>query len=150
MISFNGNPPIHDLLHVGWYMRETDAREVIASHGEEPVNTLMKSWADSKERWLFYWNGEPFCAAGVVRIDQEVGTPWMLATNGWNDVPKKLLWRVSKYLMTSWLKYFPILTNYVDVRNDVSVSWLTRLGATFDEAVPYGHQQMPFTRFEIR
>ena len=151
MLTFSTAPPLKDLQYIGWFMREADARELFASNGEQPVVTVLESWGRSSAPYLFYWNGVPVFVTGCVPIpDSEIGIPWMVATDVWdNDIPKKTLWKLSTHFIKRWLTEHTYLMNYLDCRNSVAREWLHRLGATEAAIEKHGYLDLPFIRFEI-
>lgn len=149
-LSYSRTPPRADINHVGWFMRIPDAQEVFAASGDSPVVALHESWAASINPYLFYWDNKPTWCCGVAPLAESIGSPWMLATDTWEYVPKKLLWRLSRHFIDNWLKEYSLLTNYVDARNGVARDWLSKLGASEEEIVPYGYLRRPFIRFEIK
>jgi len=150
LLTYSKNPKRDDINHVGWFMREADQKELFAAEGEAPVEILHKSWAQSSDPYLFYWNNVPTFVCGCVKGPEGLGIPWMVATDHWEEIPNKKLWKLSCMFIERWLSDHNLLTNLVDSRNGRARDWLKRLGATEEEILPYGPLKLPFIRFEIK
>lgn len=150
-LTWRRDPPHADLKHIGWHLRHEDARELFASNGESPVQTVIESWVASEptERLVFYWKKEPTWVCGIVKIDDKTACPWMVATPTWETIPKKVRWELSKWFIDHWLQSYERLVNHIDARNGTSRTWLGRLGAEETELVKIGPFDTPFFKFEI-
>lgn len=133
-------------------MRDADRAEIVASHGPDTLATLARAVRlsthaltvrDADERLL--------CIMGVAPISliEGIGSPWMLGTNTLGDWPRTLARDARRYI-GEVARVYPVLENYVDVRNTASVTLLAWLGFSFDAPRPYGVAGLPFMRFEMR
>lgn len=147
-IEVTTQPSDFEVRKLGLLMREADKREVFASSGEDPITALEASVEASDQVWMFFGDGEPLCISGVAPITESIGAPWLLCTDKIHEVEKKTFWMCSKELMNVFQEHYHVLTNYVDVRNEVAARWLQGLGFEEKETIPYGHSRLPFTRFE--
>ncbi len=85
--------------------------------------------------------------AGAFENTVDIGVPWMLGTN--------LMLRAARELIVEaprWIEFmnavYPVLSNFVDERNDTAIRWLTKMGFEFpytdDFVTPEG---VTFRRF---
>lgn len=132
-------------------MRKDDAQEIWASHHSTPAKAMAYSIEktifcltvkiDNKPAVMFGVNGETVLGnSGIV---------WMLATDDIKKIGFRFV-RHSKMFLDIMMEYYPYLYNYVDVRNITSMAWLKRIGATFEDAKPFGIEQKPFCYFYFR
>lgn len=142
-----------DILYIAQNMRAADLGELRASHGDEcdVLALLRRSVGQSSlaVTTVDACTGEPVAifGAGPLSLLSDIGVPWMLGTERMFDFPRELLADGRRWV-GAMLQDFSELANYVDVRNDLSVRWLKRLGFSFSEPVPYGIKGMSFYRFE--
>lgn len=134
------------------FMRDADREEVIASHGPDVQDTLDRAVAASTHCLTVLNDGGGLaCIMGVAPISMACGhgAPWMLGTSALDTLPRTLT-RVSRRYFDEVAQVYPVLENYVDVRNTASIKLLTWLGFSFDAPQPYGVAGLPFMRFEMR
>ena len=78
-----------------------------------------------------------------------VGAPWMVGSDEMLN-HKTFLLRQCKRYIHGFLDTYPVLTNYVDCRNIVSIQWLAWVGFAMCEVEPFhGAQRLPFIRFQL-
>lgn len=133
-------------------MRPADRAEVIASHGRDVRRTLERSIGMSTHCCSMHGlDGALWCITGVAPVTMVagIGSPWMLGTTELDAHPRPLARGVRWYL-GEVAQVYPVLENYVDVRNTASIKLLKWLGCSFDEPRPYGVMGLPFMRFEVR
>lgn len=135
-------------------LRPTDRDELHASNGPhvDLHNVVRHALHISHHRWAVEINGELAALGGVadVSILNGVGSLWMLGSVVLSHYPRVLM-RIGKRYRDTALGHYEHLVNYVDARNTGSIKWLKKLG--FDvhlEPTPYGPQNMPFHKFELR
>lgn len=133
------------------HLREADRLEVEAASGLDPLAELQRSLAMSVEAWTGTVDGAPACIFGVglLSLLGGEGSPWLLGS----DLVTRhsvAFARRNKAMVRGWSKAFPVLRNFVDVRNVVSVRWLRWLGFKLLPPVPYGVARLPFHPFEMR
>jgi len=73
----------------------------------------------------------------------------MLGTDGISSVPNAFGLATRNVIEDLWEK-FPVLYNYVDVRNKASIKWLQFHGAVFSDPAPYGPGKLPFRYFQLK
>lgn len=148
MLTYATEPTHKDLMQLAQKMRVCDQQEVFAATGESGAVVLIESWKISELAYLLYWNDVPWGACGVAPLTQTIATPWLLCSDHVEEVPNKIFWQLSRAFIEMWHQRYHMLTNYIDVRNTTSRSWLKRLGFEECEEIPYGYSQLPFIRFE--
>ena len=131
-------------------MRLRDVAEVEAATGLDPEDALGGSLMSSAAAWsIVDSKGKPFCMFGVSQwtIMPDTGAPWCLATDDWNK-HRKFILRNTKPHVEDMSRMFPILMNFVDVRNLDSIRWLSWAGFKFTACEPhFGPAPLPFLRF---
>ncbi|WP_339084245.1 phage protein Gp13 family protein [Hyphomicrobium sp. ghe19] len=130
-------------------MREADRLEVHAASGKTPGQALAFSLRKSSVAWTWLVDGRPEAMFGVgdLNILAGVGAPWLLGTDVVLAHQMEFL-RRSREWRNQLLQRYSTLTNFVDVRNEVSVRWLRWLGFKLSEPITYrGHD---FYVFELR
>lgn len=128
-------------------MRESDRKEVMASHGHSPLKALLTSYSSSRFCESIVFEGEVVGMLGVSTIDSIVGSPWLLASDKLIDTP--IIRRDFMVRGRDWVKRVqkkhPMLVNYVHAENKASLVWLKHLGFTFIRKVYFSKQ--PFYEF---
>jgi Type II secretory pathway, pullulanase PulA and related glycosidases len=130
-------------------MRQADRDEVLASSGKTPLEALRYSMRKSAFSWAVLVNGRPEVMFGVCNMSvlTDTGIPWLLGTDAIDRHYVAFL-RQSAGCLAQLSARYPILRNFVDDRNVVSIRWLRWLGFTISEPVHLnGHD---FRMFELR
>lgn len=130
-------------------LREVDIAECYAAEGVDAEAALVDSVLTSDEdmRWAALYRGEPVALFGSGHLADNVGSIWLLASEGIYKNKKDFMRRCYEFLEVMHSRY-DVLTNFIDSRNDVTISWLFRLGFIAREYLPYyGHSRLPFIRF---
>lgn len=106
-------------------MREQDRAEVEAGSGLTPLAALQMSLALSSDAYcILDRGGEPIAMFGVAPHPLPgVGAVWMLGTDG---VLREALSvaRQTVFYFDKLQERYPLLWNYIDDRNTVSLRWL--------------------------
>lgn len=128
-------------------LREADIREVKASGGLDPVEALTFCFIHSEECNSIIYNDKVVGMFGCSRINDEMGSPWLLGSDYIPKIRKAVL-DVSKAWVQDKQKEYKILLNYIDKRNDYAFGWLKYLGFNFVREVEnYGVEERPFIEF---
>lgn len=132
-------------------LREADRREVEAASGHPPAVELRRSLKISAEAWAGTVDGEVACMFGVGALSLlgGIGSPWLLGSDLVTRHAMAFA-RRNRAMVRKWSAVFPVLRNFVDVRNVVSIRWLGWLGFILLPPVPYGVARLPFHPFEMR
>lgn len=142
---------VEDLASVAARIRKADKDEIWASHLIEPLPALAMGLKCSVFCDTVFRDELPIAVYGVVPNPMKLGTAciWMLGTNELDQVPHAFGKMTHTIIQDIWETY-PVLYNYVDVRNKKSIGWLKSCGAQFQDPAPYGVAKMPFVYFQIR
>jgi hypothetical protein len=132
-------------------MRAADVAEIEAAAGLSPNEALRMSLEASIAAWAGTVDGEVACVFGVAPLSLlgGEGSPWLLGS----DLIEQHAFafaRRNRAVVRGWSAIFPVLRNYVDVRNAVSIRWLRWLGFALLPPVVYGVARLPFHPFEMR
>lgn len=138
-----------DIDHVAAHLREADRNECAALGRDD--RAVQRAALAAFETMAGRIDGVPICLFGIglPSIIGSLARPWMLGTEAVVDNPIVFL-KHSKRVVAGWIAEYPILENWVDERNHVSIAWLRWLGFTIDDAAPYGLRGEPFHRFSMR
>lgn len=116
-------------------MREQDMLDLIASGGDV-VFEICGSLQGCKESYVYRGeNGELLCIMGISGYIPEAAgrCVYMLGTNAINEFSyyKSLLVSEARRVIGEWVKKYGIIFNAVNIENEKSQRWLTRLGAVW-------------------
>jgi hypothetical protein len=130
------------------HLRESDRQEIAASHAHTPYEAMSYGLRHSSFYATVLYAGEPVAMFGVVESEENkrAGAVWLLATNGIYRMRWTFL-KLSRQYLNLMMSRYPLLYNFVDERNTVTIKWLAWCGAVFDEPKPYGVQGLPFRYF---
>lgn len=142
---------ISDVIRMGDHLRKSDVEEVWASHHHTPQTALIDSYNMSTFCLTVLIKGEPVAMFGLApqSLLDDHAAVWLLATDKLETIGREFL-RESKRFINMMLEQYPLLENYVDARNLVSIEWLKWCGAKIEPAVPYGVDGHPFHHFTFR
>lgn len=134
-------------------LRLADIEELRAASGPDILATLRRSILFS-ENAAFVAESEtlgPIALFGFARTSMltDTAVPWCVGTVGLLRRGKALSKFGRKYCRRT-LDAFPILENYVDVRNTAAIRWLQTIGFTFERPAPFGDGGLPFMRFWMK
>lgn len=139
-----------DVEHVALNLRaaDRDECEALGHYGPDSVRIAVKHAFETDAGRI---DGETIClfGLGLPLIFGHIARPWMLGTDGIEDHPIIFL-KHSRGVISRWFERYPVLENWIDARNHVSIAWLKWLSFTIDEAAPYGPKGLPFHRFSMR
>lgn len=135
--------------HLAENLRPADLAELQASVTGRPLEVLEQSVALSSHAWLVVdATGLPVAAFGVAPgVLEGIGVPWLMATPAVEREFVSFARQTRRYV-EEVQEIYPTLTNFVDVRNDLAVTWLSWAGFQFIDADPrYGVEERPFLQF---
>ena len=138
-----------DVLNMQDNLTADDVVEIEAM-GMTSLECLTASYNDSIYKYTCKVKGVPVCMFGL-NPDSLLGDKakiWMLATDELKTIQRRFA-RHSKEVVREYLEDYPLLYNYIDVRNTESIKWLKWLGAKMLHAVPYGINGESFFYFEF-
>lgn len=115
--------------HVAANLRQQDRDEIEASSGMDPRSSVALSILMSAKAYaVLDRDGEPVCLFGAAPHPLPgVGVGWLLGTDGLLREALPIA-RQSRSYMDEVQREYPLLWNYVDERNTVSIRWLQWAG----------------------
>lgn len=143
-----------DVAFLAAHLRADDVQELAATRGPNvhPADAISRAVLLSSHAWVAASEGGRAIAIfGVAPVSllNGIGSPWLLATDEAFRHPRSLVVEGRRYLSVMRAIYSDMV-NYVDARNVRSVRWLKHLGFTLHPAAPYGIEDEPFHKFEIK
>jgi len=132
------------------HMREADRREITSAAGDDHREIVETSIAHSPFCWAAELDGRLISVWGFVpaTLIGDTAIPWMLGTDDISLIPGALT-RIARGHIALVRETYPLLVNYVDVRNTASWRWLKRLGFTLRPPIAFGREGLPFYRFDM-
>jgi hypothetical protein len=143
---------IEDVGELAATMRDADKKEVLATTGNNPVDSLINGLAGI-ECWTATVDGRVLCMWGVSDgmrslLGGSVGVGWLL-TSELVDMYPKLFWQTCKTVLAGMLERWGCLVNFIDCRHHQAIRWASRLGFKLEEPQPFGHAGALFRRFTV-
>lgn len=133
-------------------LRAGDREEVHATVGHRRYVDALRLGVVASRSCLMAVDvyGVPAALLGVVTVSvlDNVGSPWMLATDRAEDFPRAFIAYGRAYTRIM-LGEYDVLENHVDARNTRAVAWLKHLGYDVAPAAPHGPLGLPFHQFRI-
>lgn len=109
-------------------LRPIDELECRASTGLLPQQALLSSLHVSTDGlWVITLDTLIIGVFGVAPLPNQMGAPWLLATDDLRVVSRKFL-RESRKIVNTWQRYYVCLTNFVAAENHEAIRWLQWLG----------------------
>ena len=129
-------------------LRQSDIDEVWSAYWLTPANAIQSVLNKSAHSYTWLYKDEPVAMFGAQKttVIGNVGSPWFLGTNRMTEL-FSTLYRNSGYFIDLMHDDFPMLENYVDCRNALSIRWLRWCGFEFDSPKRYGIENELFMRF---
>lgn len=140
-------PTEQDIINLSENMRQSDIDELNAVTDQSVICSVRASVLNSHEDflWAYHVDGVLVLIYGCTRS----GSPWMLGTNELNKHIKELTIR-TRVVVRKMLKRWPVLSNVIDVRQEMTIRWLELVGFTFDQEAFEIKPGFPVIRFELR
>lgn len=129
-------------------LREADQKELLLSSGEEPLEALIASLQASEEcNAILNDEDEVVGIFGVAPVDEHLGSPWLLGSEGIKDIAKEFIEGSHDWVEQVQSKY-RVLVNYVHKDNEIAIKWLRKLDFQFIKLVEeFGVGKAPFYEF---
>ena len=137
-----------DIAPIAAIARAADVDEMQACAGATIEQALQLGLEHSLRAWVIEADGVPLAAAGDTMAGIGVGVPWMVTTQHIVRNRRGFLCASRAVLDDALTRHFQ-LVNYVDARNNAAIRWLSWLGFSIDDPVPYGAQGLPFHKFHL-
>ena len=130
-------------------IRDTDKREIWASHGLTPLAGLQLSFLVSEECNSVVNDNQDIIGMFGVTNNGTVGVPWLLMSEASEGLSfNREFVTQNKQWVTEVQKRYQVLTNFVSQENKRAIKWLKILGFTFISLKPnYGVHPQPFYEF---
>jgi len=149
MVKFT-DPTFKHIRAIAGNLRESDTEEIAASCGLDPLQALALSVEVSVACWVILdSSGTPIAIFGCAPCVGPacVGSVWMLGTPAMDQNGIAIL-RNSLPYIEKMHKHFPVLHNFIDLRNLKSQKWLEWCGfKVIDIDMSYGVGGLPFLHF---
>lgn len=149
MVEFK--KPTPEMIHyIADNMRQADVDEVKAASSFTPLEAITKGVEISDMTSVAIINGDIVAIMGVVKtgVLSDNGVPWLLGTDNVSKHYREFLGS-SRTVLNAMINVCPNLTNYVYVKNTVSIRWLKWLGFKLEKAKPFGVNGELFHKFTI-
>lgn len=128
-------------------------REIRSSLGHDIERCILNCVNRSKEAYTVTEdNGQVLAMFGIVPLsilDSDRATPWMVSSSNISNYPRKLL-TYSRMVIDHWRNQYDYMFNYIDNRYYSSLRWAKKIGFTVHPAEPYGIEQLPFNKIDMR
>lgn len=136
-------------IELAYRIKEADAVEVAASDGFTPMQAISFAVDHSLRAEAILVDGNVEAVWGLAEFAPAVGVPWLLSSPVLVGDARQLV-REGRRIIAESLERYPLLFNWVDVRNAHSRGWLASLGFIETEIDPaYGVAGVPFVRMEV-
>jgi hypothetical protein len=120
-----------DAIYFAANLRPADALELQTAHPhEELVDVLNDAIRQGESFTLQFGEAAPCILFGIVKYTDIIGIIWMVATRSITGHALSILREASMWI-DSWKARYGVLANYVELRNELHIRWLTILGARF-------------------
>lgn len=140
-----------DCTAIGNNMRKVDIEEAWSAMRLSPVEIAEYSFGRSIISMTICHNEVPIVMFGIIPDNMSSGVLWMLTTYGIEaDGFGRAFVRNCKKWFRDMLEIYPLLWGTVDLRNQVSMRWLTYLGCEWGKTMPFGVDNMPFRKFTFK
>lgn len=139
-------PKIDDCIELSRSMREEDKREIWHFGRVSPLVALLDGLQYSSKCWTVEWQGRVVAMFGVTKQDDDVGIPWMLASEDLKKIKKSFLRECHQYVERMFDGY-QVLTNCAWSQNTIHIQWLKWLGFKFLPARAKGYDGELFYEF---
>jgi len=140
---------LDDIEPVASAMRIRDVQEVFAATGQRPHDALFDALVDPTFAYAIADETGTFCLFGVSHYFDQIGSPWLLATDRLMKHKRILLTHAPRYI-SEMQQHHPILLNYVDARHSDSIRWLRHMGFKLTGyEIHYGYERRPFFQFSM-
>lgn len=149
MPTYSIRPTIYaDLLELAPLLRVGDRCEVIAA-GLTPHKALWRAWRDSTISNVAFVDGDIAAIWGMAGCPLgNIGRPWLLTSPAIERIPRTFM-EISRLEVARMLSMCPVLIGIVDASYWKAVRFLSFLGYSFGEPVPYGPRGVPFLPYRM-
>lgn len=136
-----------DCYAIALRMSKQDAMEMLSFDRSTPIQATLNSFNKSLISMTIV-HDVPIAMFGIMPHNMNSGVLWMLTTDGLRDGKfGRPFVRNCKKWFAEMLEIYPVLFGMVDIRNKVSIRWLTYVGAEWKEDIICGVDNLPFKPF---
>ena len=143
---------LEDIPYLAENLREADKKEIHASSGRTPQDSLNDAFTHPSEGiWVGVYQGNPEIIFGLTRTDDpKIAVPWMVCTDKLKESPKEFINKCKRWVQ-GFSRQFSLLINFVYAENELHIRWLKWCGFSFVKLHEnYGHTQEPFWEFQMK
>lgn len=97
----------------------------------------------------FYCNGKLVALYGDIRVNDEIGCPWLISSHYLPRYARHFL-AACRLHVSDMRREYQALLNYTDARYESALRWMRWLGFEQHHAEPYGINGEPFYLFHMR
>ena len=135
-------PTPEDCAYLDLHLRQADRDEMAAAGVSNTLESIIRSVENSDDPMAVFGDGKLALMFGVVEGETE-HVCWCLGTD-MVDQNKRQFMRESFRVLSSLQWRYPLMTNFVDVRNTKALKWLKHVGFEMDGPWPVdsGHNFM--------
>ena len=137
--------PSH-IFYIKDHLREIDIAECWDTANHTPEDALEAGYFKSELCFTILRYELPVAIFGLVKMNNKLGVPWMLATNELKSI-KKYFMEYSADYIDLMLSRCDFLVNYISMYNTDSIKWLEWCGFQLDTPELFGEEQKLFRRF---
>lgn len=132
-------------------MREQDKMEAWSALRMSPLDVAQYSFNRSIISMTILHDEKPIIMFGIIPENMSSGVIWMLTTYGieYEGFGRPFVRNCKKWF-NAMLEIYPLLWGTVDLRNEVSIRWLTYLGCEWGKTMPFGVDNLPFRKFTFK
>lgn len=125
-----GNKNTPDLVFILENIRDQDASELKAAHGNNWKETTFKNILESDYYIGYSKDDKPVLVFGVAKKSDDIGIIWMLSTQ---EITEQISFlRQAKKFVENCSNNYQVLCNFVHEENSLAIKWLISLGFKFD------------------
>lgn len=142
---------LEDCIDIAKNMRAVDAQEAWSALRMSPLEIAKYSFSRSIISMTVLHNNVPIVMFGIIPENMSSGVLWMLTTYGIEaDGFGRPFVRNCRKWFKDMLEIYPLLWGTVDLRNEVSMRWLTYLGCEWGNTILFGVDKLPFKKFTFK
>ena len=145
-----------DAIALSKILRRADKEEIRAFSKLPVQKELLRPFRVKREGQIWAVLSDEECLLGIYGVStkstphENVGVPWMLATERMFTQHKFSVMRVARTWLDELGAGYDRLENHVYAKNLVHIHWIKAMGFELVELVPnFGAKRLPFWRFEM-
>jgi hypothetical protein len=151
-VGYCRDAEVSDITSLKDNLRSTTIDELWAVHHFTPEQSLFYSFSHSVFCFSIITDNEVLAMGGILRPQDllvKEAAIWFLTSQKLDKVERTFLRQCRNFIKTM-LELYPVLYNYVDIRNKPAILWLKWIGAEFGEIIPFGVDNRMFQYFTFK